>query len=74
MAQGQFPLNPCNTCGLCQQDLLLKEHTAEYKLEAGEGLGSAKPQDKKDEYLSQIINRLNEVFVTDQLTDKDMVN
>ena len=33
-----------------------------------------KPKDKKDEYLSQIINRLNEVFVTDQLTDKDMVN
>jgi hypothetical protein len=31
-----------------------------------------KPKDKKEEYLSQIINRLNEVFVTDQLTDKDM--
>jgi hypothetical protein len=44
------------------------------KLELGEGLGKAKPQDKKEEFLSQIINRLNEVFVTDQLTDKDMVN
>ncbi|WP_233253769.1 hypothetical protein [Limnohabitans sp. 2KL-1] len=53
---------------------MLKENTAEYKLEPGEALGTAKPQDKKEEYLSQIINRLNEVFVTDQLTDKDMVN
>ncbi len=30
-------------------------------------------KDKKEEYLSQIIYRLNDVFVTDQLTDKDMV-
>lgn len=57
-----------------QQDLALKENDGEYKLEPGEGLGSAKPQDKKEEFLSQIISRLNEVFVTDQLTDKDMVN
>jgi type I restriction enzyme R subunit len=53
---------------------VLQENSAEYKLEPGEGLGTAKPKDKKEEYLSQIINRLNEVFVTDQLTDKDMVN
>jgi len=56
------------------QDLMLKENTGEYKLEPGEGLGTAKPKDKQEECLSQIINRLNEVFVTDQLTDKDMVN
>lgn len=57
-----------------QQDLVLKETKGEYQLEPGEGLGSAKPQDKKEEFLSQIISRLNEVFVTDGLTDKDMVN
>ena len=57
-----------------QQDLVLRENTAEYKLVPGEGLGTAKPKDKKEEFLSLIINRLNEVFVTDQLTDKDMVN
>jgi type I restriction enzyme, R subunit len=56
------------------QGLQLKENTAEYKLVPGEGLGTAKPKDKQEEFLSQIINRLNEVFVTDQLTDKDMVN
>ncbi len=48
-----------------QQDLVLKENSAEYKLVPGEGLGTAKPQDKKEEFLSQIIQRLNEVFVTD---------
>jgi type I restriction enzyme R subunit len=57
-----------------QQDLVLKENSAEYKLEPGEGLGTAKPKDRQEEFLSQIINRLNEVFVTDQITDKDMVN
>jgi type I restriction enzyme, R subunit len=56
------------------QGLQLKENTVEYKLEPGEGLGTAKPKDRQEEFLSQIINRLNEVFVTDQLTDKDMVN
>ena len=53
---------------------MLRENTPEYKLEPGEGLGTAKPKDRQEEFLSQIINRLNEVFVTDQLTDKDMVN
>lgn len=57
-----------------QQDLLLKQDTGEYKLVPGEGLGTAKPNDKKEEFLSQIISRLNEIFVADQLTDKDMVN
>ena len=33
-----------------------------------------KRKDRQEEYLSQIINRLNEVLMTDQLTDKDMVN
>jgi type I restriction enzyme R subunit len=31
---------------------VLRENTAEYKLEPGEGLGTAKPQDKKEEFLS----------------------
>ena len=57
-----------------QQDLLLKQDGAEYKLEPGEGMGTARPRDKKEEFLSQIISRLNEIFVADQLTDKDMVN
>jgi type I restriction enzyme R subunit len=56
-----------------QQDLNLREEGGEY-LTPGEGLGSAKAKDKKEEFLSQIINRLNEIFIADDLTDKDLVN
>lgn len=56
-----------------QQDLNLKEDAGKY-LEPGDGLGTAKAKDKKEEFLSQIISRLNEVFITDQLSDNDLVN
>jgi len=57
-----------------QQSLKLEENTPEYKLEPGDGLGSAKAKDRKEELISQIITRLNELFITDELTDKDLVN
>ena len=57
-----------------QQDLKMKDDAGEYKLEPGDELGTAKPKDKKEEFLSQIISRLNELFITDHLTDKDLVN
>jgi type I restriction enzyme R subunit len=57
-----------------QQDLRLKEDAADYKLEPGEGLGTAKPKDKHEAFISQIISRLNELFITDHLTEKDLVN
>ncbi len=56
-----------------QQDINLREDAAEY-LKPGDGLGAAKPRDRKEEFLSQIISRLNELFITDELTDKDLVN
>lgn len=56
-----------------QQDITLKEDAGEY-LTPGEGLGTARARDQKEEFLSQIISRLNELFITDHLTDKDMVN
>jgi type I restriction enzyme R subunit len=56
-----------------QQDLMIKDGGADY-LTPGDELGTAKPKDKKEEFLSQIIERLNEVFITDQLTNKDLVN
>ncbi len=59
---------------LHQQDLKLKQDSPDYKLEPGEGMGTAKAHDKQEEFLSQIISRLNELFVTDQLTEKDLVN
>ncbi|WP_440053526.1 type I restriction endonuclease subunit R [Pseudoalteromonas sp. T1lg65] len=57
-----------------QQDIQLKEDTAEYQLEPSSDVGSAKAKDKKEEFLSNILARLNEVFITDNLTDKDMIN
>ena len=57
-----------------QQDLMLSEDQSAFGLKPGEGLGTAKARDPKEEFLSQIISRLNELFVTDHLTEKDLVN
>ena len=57
-----------------QQDIKLKKNTDDGQLEPGEGLGTAKPKDRKEEFLSQIIARLNDLFITDELTDADLVN
>ena len=56
-----------------QQDIQLKEEAGGY-LTPGDEIGTAKPKDKKEEFLSQIIGRLNELFITDELTDNDLVN
>jgi type I restriction enzyme R subunit len=57
-----------------QQDLELQEDTSEYKLHPTEGLGTAKAKDKQEIWLSYLIEKLNEIFITDNLTDKDMLN
>lgn len=59
---------------LREQHLKLQEDAAEYKITPGNDVGTAKPKDKKEEFLSNILARLNELFVTDNLTDKDMIN
>ncbi len=56
-----------------QQDLVM-ETGEEYALTPGEGLGSATAKDKEEELLSRIIERLNEVFLADELTEADMVS
>ncbi len=53
--------------------LKLKEDASEY-LVPGDEAGTAKAKDKQEEFLSQIIIRLNNLFIADDLTDKDMVN
>lgn len=57
-----------------KQDLMLKQDSADYELEPGQDIGSAKAKDKLEEFLSQILQRLNALFVTDALSDADMVN
>lgn len=57
-----------------QQDLKLKDDSADYKIKPGDGLGTATAKNIEEAFLSQIISRLNELFITDHLTEKDMVN
>lgn len=57
-----------------QQDIQLQENAQDYDLEPGDALGTAKAKDKKEEFLSEIVAKLNELFITDELTDSDMVS
>ena len=57
-----------------QQDLKLKDGDEEYTLDPAEGAGSGKAKDPKEEFLSQIVARLNEIFLMDELTDQDVVS
>ncbi|HCC0887521.1 TPA: DEAD/DEAH box helicase family protein [Salmonella enterica] len=57
-----------------EQHLKLQEDSADYTLDPSNDVGTAKPKDKKEEFLSHILARLNELFITDNLTDKDMIN
>lgn len=57
---------------LYQQDLKLQEGSG--GLEVGGGAGTATPKDIKEAFLSQIIERLNEVFSGEDFTENDMVN
>ena len=59
---------------LRQIDIELQANSNEHQLEPSNDVGSATAKDKKEDFLSSIIHRLNEVFVTDKLTDQDMVN
>jgi type I restriction enzyme R subunit len=58
---------------LRKQDLVM-ETDGEYRMSPGNDLGTAKAKDKKEEFLSQILARLNELFITDGLSDKDLIN
>jgi len=39
-----------------------------------EGVGTAKVKEKQEIWLSYLIEKLNEIFATDNLTDKGMLN
>jgi len=57
-----------------EQHLKLQEDAAAYTLNPSNDVGTAKPKDKKEEFLSQILARMNDLFVSDRLTDNDMVS
>lgn len=53
---------------------MILQESDEFKLVPGDEAGTAKAKDKMVEFLSQIVYRLNELFITDKLTEDDMVN
>ena len=55
-----------------QRLMLVKEGGA--GLTPGKDVGSGKKRSKEEVWLSQIIARLNELFITDGLTESDMIN
>jgi type I restriction enzyme, R subunit len=58
---------------LRQQDLLLVRD-GQQGLRPASDVGTRKARDKKEEFLSQIIARLNEIFVSDGLTENDLLD
>ena len=58
---------------LRQQDLLLVRDNQQ-GLSPASAVGTRKARDKQELFLSQIIERLNETFMTDGLTENDLLN
>lgn len=58
---------------LKQQDLLLVRD-GHQGLQPASDVGTRKARDKKEDFLSQIIARLNDVFVSDGLTENDLLD
>jgi len=56
------------------QEIIFKNDMIKQLVASGCLLGTAKAKDPKEESLPQIISKLNELFITDMLTDQDMVN
>ena len=56
-----------------QKDLMLIKD-GHGGLEPASAMGTGKGRSKEEEYLSKILDRLNELFVTDNLTNDDMLN
>ena len=70
---GNVVLSHYRLSAIRQQDLKLNQDQAIY-LVPGNEAGTAKAKDKKEELLSQIVSRLNELFIMDKLTDKDLIS
>ncbi len=56
-----------------EQDLKLREEEGESLMPGGE-FGTGKSRNKEVEYLSQIIERMNELFAAEDLSESDLVN
>ena len=59
---------------IAEYELNLKEKEGDYRLKGADGLGSGMAHDPEKEALSRIIERLNELFAGENLTEKDRLN
>jgi type I restriction enzyme R subunit len=57
-----------------RQDLMMVQDADDMGLSAAGDIGSGKARDKEEAWLSQIITRLNDMFITDGFTDNDLIN
>jgi type I restriction enzyme R subunit len=57
-----------------QQDISLQKDNENHGLKPSSDVGSGKAKDQQEEFLSQILSRLNELFLSDNLSDKDLIN
>ena len=57
-----------------QQNIQLKANSQDHKIQPANDLGSGRAKDTKEDFLSLILRRVNEIFITDNLTDKDLIN
>ncbi|BBB29885.1 type I restriction endonuclease subunit R [Neptunomonas japonica] len=71
---GNVTLSHYRLSKIREQDLKLNDDAGEYGLDPSNDVGSAKAKDKQEEYLSIILRRLNDLFITDELTDGDMLH
>lgn len=57
-----------------EKDISLGDDRGEYTIKPTTELGGAKPKDKKTEFLSEIISRMNDLFGGSSLSESDMTN
>ena len=57
-----------------QQDLMLVREGTDTGLYSAQDVGTGRARSKQEEWLSEIINRLNDLFMTDGLSDQDLIN
>jgi len=71
---GDVTLSHYRLTKIAQGDLALGGRGGDARLVPGTDMGSARPKEKKEEPLSRIITRMNEIFASDALTDADLVS
>ena len=59
---------------IAEHELQIKEEEGDWQLRGVTGLGTGTAHDPEKEWLSRIIERLNDLFASETLTDKDRLN